>query len=235
METKKNVLNTCRKSYFAVILSLLMLFVSCQQYDSDRIQRSFDYTEYESFNGFLVTDFSNLNSGKGSYEGILSVINEAYGTNIAFPYEELTLTNKSLEEIQIEFLEKGYLTQQSLELANVILENLQQNNFNMALTAFETAVLDLNLSDEEFIKYNTVANVFKITNKTDPNIFDFTTTSRCGENSFWCVVAVVNLGVSIGLLAGCATIIACAPILANFVLAVRGVDQECAPCKQNTK
>lgn len=190
------------------------------------------YTAYESFNGeFLITDFSNLNRGKNSYEGILNVINEAYGSDVVIPYEELSFAEQPLDEIKNEFLVKGYLTNQSLDLADIFLVNLQQSDFITALSAFENAVLNLNLNNKEFIKYNTVANVLKITNKADPKIFDFTTISRCGGNSFWCIASVVYLGVAVGALSGCVTIIACAPLLANLAFAVRSVDQECAPCE----
>lgn len=227
MKTKTNVLNSCRKSYFAVFLSLLMLFVSCSQYEQNNNNHSFDYTAYNAFNGeFLVTNLTDTKGKTDSIQVITNRINEAYGTDFHLP-EDFALRNGSLDEMLTEYIAKGYLSQQSLDLTDVFIENLQQGDFNIAISAFEDDILNLKLSEDEFNIYNNAVNTLKIINKADSSFFDLQNQTSRGGDSIWCILAVVNLGIAVGGLAACATVVLCALAVSNFVWAVRSVDAEC--------
>lgn len=225
-----NILKNLRKPNFAVFLSALILFVSCNQYDinNETNERKFDYSAYNSFDGqFLVKNFNK----KSSLQEILKSINKAYQTNIKLP-NDIEFNAKSSENITSQLINKGYLTQQSLNLTNLFMEKLQQTDFDTAISTFENEVLNLQISDEEFIKYNNTINVIKILNKSDKSLFDI---SNSGEKvsiaakgtSFWCTVMVVRLGASVAALGLCATVIACAGAIANLAFALRAVDSEC--------
>lgn len=138
------------------------------------------------------------------------------------------MINKSDYNTQTKKLKKGFLTQESLDLANIFLEQLQKSDFDIALSAFENKVLNLELTDDEFTRYNNSANILKIINKTDSSLFDaqYQNSSR---GTFWCFVAIIYLSIAITGLILCATIILCIGAIANLVVALHSVEGDCDP------
>ncbi len=136
------------------------------------------------------------------------------------------MTSKTLDGIQAEYLKKGYLSQQSLNLTNTFIETLQAKDFDTAISAFENEVLNLKLTDDEFIRYNNSANVLKIINKADASLFD-AQNQNLKRGIIACAIALVYLAISITELIFCATIILCLPAIANLAWAAYTVDGEC--------
>ena len=87
----------------------------------------------------------------------------------------------------------------------------------------------MNISDEEFQKYNTFGNFIKILNDNNPQIF--TASVAKAEGPLECLGAIFGLAVAIVGLAACATIFLCWVSYVGFLLAVSAM----SACNTNKK
>lgn len=143
-----------------------------------------------------------------------------YGTNITLSLDVLELTDKTKEEIQIVSLKKGYIDEQDIIVYNGFTNNLKQYDFETSLSLFENDILNMNVSDESFEKYNAFANFVKVINDSNPKIFSGTSEQTRG----WaCFGAIVGLIAAIAGLYSCLTIILCWVAYAGYLAAVAGM------------
>jgi|TARA_B100000497_G_C7653826_1_gene393474 hypothetical protein len=104
------------------------------------------------------------------------------------------------------------------------------DTFTVNLSAiFESDILTMNISDEEFQKYNTFGNFIKILNDNNPQIF--TASVAKAEGPLECLGAILGLAVAIVGLAACATIFLCWVSYVGFLLAVSAM----SACNTNKK
>lgn len=170
--------NYLRKRSFIYVSTALILFVSCTQYEPiNQARESFDYKMYEAFKDHpkLEIDYDALLNGRLSIEEInqalLDAINAEYGTSITLSDIALGLSDKPAEGIQSISLENGLLSNQDITLIDNLLLNLEENSFTDSVALFETEVLSMEITDENFVKYESFANSLKVLNDENPEIF----------------------------------------------------------------
>jgi hypothetical protein len=223
-----NILKSLRKSSLIVFSALLILLVSCSQYEPLRqAQRNFDYQLYEAYKSYPNSQINTnvLMNNKSSISKIsqelLDAVNLEYGTNIILPLDVLELTDKTKEEIRMVSLEKGYIDEQDIIVYDGFINNLEKYDFETSLASFENDILNLNVSDESFEKYNAFANFAKVINDSNPEIFSGTSEQARG---FWaCFGAVVGLIAAIAGLYSCLTIVLCWLAYAGYLAAAAGI------------
>tara|TARA_R110000850_G_scaffold241896_4_gene366506 strand:- start:214 stop:900 length:687 start_codon:yes stop_codon:yes gene_type:complete len=216
-----NILKTLRKPYFAMFLSTLILFVSCEQYSLSNTNDSFDYSVHNAFiKEYTATNTGSFVNKNGNSNTIkeekvrLQNINTQYGTSIMFPDEFLGLTDYDPNYIENKALSEGWINQNDIYLMDEFETDLQLSDFETAIQNYESNVLSLNLNSKELTEKNLVANSLKSLNHYHPEVFTVT-----ANGDFWgCVRAVVALVVSSVGLAACATIILCGVAVTAWIL-----------------
>ncbi len=225
-----NALKIFRNSNLIVCTSLLVLIVSCTQYDINNVSRSFDYSIYDDYKNDSSKIKLNNNFGDLLYRtsigdqnyAILQDINKEYETNIVLPDDFLDLhLDMSSQEIQTKSLQLSYVTQQDLTLVNAFYENIENDGFNSAIEDFEDDVIALNLSNQEFERYNIFANSLKILN--DQLNFD----EYVSRGWVACLASIVSLSIAAFNLWTCLTPKRCILSFVAYVIAALNVAINC--------
>ena len=221
-----NILENLRKKTFTVFTALLVLVVSCTQYEPiNQAQREFDNKLYDAFQNQpeLKIDYASLQNRTANIEelsqALLDAVNAEYGTDVTLSELVLGFTDKTKEEIENTSLASGFINQQDKTLIDSLMLNLEQSNFSSAISSFEGDVLSIEISDESFEKYNNFANYVKIMNDSNPDVFK----ASGGGDGWGCVGAIVALVIAIISFVSCATIILCWFAYAGYLLAVAGM------------
>lgn len=213
-----NILESLRKPYYALLLSSLILFISCEQYINKSNQRNFDYTLYKEFSklNFNPNDILNKSNTFIMSERMrLDNINEEFNTNINFSNEFLLLREKHPSEIEETALLNGWLNEVDIYLMDEFISDLKNSDFNTALVNFENNVIDLNLNETEFNNKVITANALRALHDENPAIFE----QRVDSWPDWaCIRATLALIVSSVGLAACATIILCGLAVTAWIL-----------------
>ena len=195
-----------RKPYLAVFLASLLLFVSCNQYDFDSTNRSFDYSAAifakENNISYNVKKYTDLNLSRTSISEVLNQIlydaNSIYETSIEIPDEALLLAFE--DSIQEKGLELGYILNEDISLSNSLEANISNIDFQTALSVFEDEVHSMDLSKEEFKVYNDLANILQIAQDNNVSILDSQINNR---SVYKCLLALVSLGIAYARLGMC--------------------------------
>ena len=235
----KNFFSVMRRPYIAVFLSVLILFASCEQYDSGTIDiKQFDYSLHNEFvtnpynSGIL--EIINLSGEKSDYfnssqrsNELLETINTYYNSDLSFPDEFLSATDNNSQEIPDFLLEMGWINQNDLNLIDKFISDLQSSNFNTALENYEASVLNLNLDDNEFNIKNKAANSFVTMNHYYPEMFQDANYSTSTRSGWGCLRAAIALTAASAALAACATVVACGLAVTGWILAYDAYRDNC--------
>jgi len=217
-----------RKPYFAVLLSALVLFISCEQNNIDHSNFSFDYSVFNQFDADNFEQKYNLksaNSNTIANEQLrLDRINRQYGTSIHFPDTFLGLIDENPENVEAIALANGWLNQNDIYLIDEFENDLKNTNFNAAIRNYENNVLNLNLNSSEFAKQNLVVNSLRSLNDRSPEVFENTTYSCC---NWGCLRAAAALIVTSVALASCVTVIACGLAVTGWILSYATYIENC--------
>ncbi|WP_106794212.1 hypothetical protein [Aquimarina sp. Aq78] len=235
-----NILKSFRKPYFAILLSTLILFVSCeksiidpnesttfQSAKSSKIENSFDYTIFKTLKqNSDITNILDTLSDKEvgdmgtaeKSENILKMVNSYYDTDIVFPNDFHQITDSSQERILNISEKKGWINQNDINLINQFKKDMQNSDFNTAIANYENTVLRLKLNNEEFAKKNNIANAFKTINYYNPEIF-----SKVDS----CFGAIVTLVVATFGLLSCVTVVACGFAIVGYTFSYINYQEQC--------
>lgn len=187
-------MNTLRKPFYTIIFSILLLYVSCNQYESDNIQK-FDEKSYKlaknQLNGYTLID--NKVSGNYMNHEIMEYLQQQNNVNIEFSNKIYELNNKTTDEKIELILKTGVFNQVDLELIQSLENRLKMNNFDNAISKFEETIINRNFSKEKFETYNTLVNVLKLINSMDASLFQIKEYSAKNLN-FDCVLATIAFG-----------------------------------------
>lgn len=225
-----------KKSYFAFLLAGLVLFVSCSDESNLIEKQSFDYSIYNN-NKTTNIDFSSGISNKStesntqdSFEEVLELINNEFGTNVSLNDldEQYFKTKhaKSNETVNI----NSYLNETDISLIENFNKNIKSLSFDETLTNFENNVLELNLSDNEFQKYNKLANVFLLIENSFPGMLanDTEISYRLHlKSKSDCAWAIASYTLATIGLASCATGWLCPVAIAAKIIAFRNMISAC--------
>lgn len=234
-----NILNILRKPYFAIFLASLVLFVSCEQYDTnlDINSSKFDYSLFNTYKGSMlninlnnVTNRQNSNSEITRLElneALLNEINLQLGTNLDYSLDFKSIEIISVESIVNWSLQNNILDNKDVEILNDFSESLLSNDVENALSDLESKVFQsTELNNFKIEKYEELANTTKLIIDDDPNFFN-------RQES--CIGAVIGLIFAfIALVLACGTVPlggvtapACYFAAANFIRASITVGTEC--------
>lgn len=229
-----NILKTLRKPYLAVIMSTIFLFTACTS-NSDLTKQSFDYEAYNTYKGnqFKVTIPDNINNQEDSrekYIEISNIINNQLGTDLSLTVlDEQYLNNAQNRNAQNNFYESSYLSSTDLQLISQLESDLENNDFETAITNFESNVLALEISNDEFEKYNKIANVLKIAESQEPGLFVSNNQSGVANRvADPCGDAIISYTFATLGLASCGAVpILCALAIANKIRTFKNMIEAC--------
>ena len=100
-----NILNILRKSYLAIFLASLVMFVSCSKYDSIiSEEQKFDYSLFEEFktgkhSNDFVFKFNSKNTKTENFKSVVNKANSNLNVNIDFPEEAYELIEYDADKI----------------------------------------------------------------------------------------------------------------------------------------
>lgn len=210
-----NILKTLRKPHFALFLTMLILFVSCEQYSLDRIERNFNYEIYKVYkdSGLKTVNinFSDFN-GKSPLEeanALLQTINIAYESDLVIPENILAamITLSDVDQIKAFLIAEELLSVQEITNLEVLAEDVKNDGLETALVNLENQVLSENLSAIEFKNYEDLASTLKIIGDEK---FEVLNNSETTKGVGACLIAyALWLAALIGFAVGCATVFLC--------------------------
>jgi hypothetical protein len=122
--------------------------------------------DYATFNEYKSHDLnidipeyvSKIENKRDRLESTLNVINEELNSDLVLNQIDLDLAS-SIIEISSAIDYSLYLNETDIELMHLFEEDLMTMPFNIAIENFEDRVKNLNLTKDEFSKYNDFLNV----------------------------------------------------------------------------
>jgi PBP1b-binding outer membrane lipoprotein LpoB len=237
-----NIIKIARKPYLSMFLAIIFLFTSCEQYSSpvDNVENNFDYTTFNKFKDSNVfktiiekvnkNEFkSKSNSTIQTNRNILNVVNSELGSNLELPDSALQLSDKNADEMLNIAVENNWMSKIDVELTNEFNSKMQSEGFEVAIKNYETKVLSLTLTAEEFAVKNTFINTMKSMNYENPSIFKTGLASKSLQARSWwrCAIAVTCLTAAVASIAGCATGVGCTLAVVCVVGASLAVRDHC--------
>lgn len=164
----------------SIFLSLLIFLISCQQYtlnENENNNNKFDYDTYYSLK-------NEINKGNTFFMNRL-MISEV-------PIEFLELSGLDEKD----FMEQ-YNSYELSEFENILASNfinsIIEENFDIAIDKFEEEVINANLTNEEFNKYNSFAIGLKMLNDEDSSLF---LSVEVEQNGGSCLLAIFLHGLA---------------------------------------
>lgn len=251
-------MKSLRKPYISIFLASLILFVSCtkNQDNIDNImeQQSFDYSVYHdnrNTNIDFISGFSNQSiesNNRDSFIEVLGLINDEFETgeflnNLDEKY--FTLNQAQSTPYQVRSNKNvdinSHLNETDINLIEDFNKDIKSLSFSEALTNFEKNVLQLNLNDNEFRKYNKLANVFLIIENSFPGML--ANDAKNFENSFRimlkdeekdedCGWAIASYTLATVGLSACASVVLCPFAIAAKIIAFRNMVSACKEEKE---
>ncbi|WP_075350430.1 hypothetical protein [Algoriphagus marinus] len=236
------------KSHSVALMIALNLFFlpSCvTEKDYHFLERhEFNYSTFEFFkkNLSIVEDLQmpkglNPNEKVIFSKNFLIEINNRLGTDVKFTDSAFELINKDRELIFETSLKQGWIDLQEVELNNMFYEDLQSLGFDLAIKNYESKVLNLNLTQEEFLKKNRFINLIKALEFSNPKLFvsgknEFLNlNSRISCDSGWrCAGAIIALTAATASLSSCATVLACGGAILLHIIAIDSAAAACDGC-----
>jgi len=173
-----------RKPKIAIFLSILVFFVSCEQYDTDdKIEsivqsKKLDFSLYETYKDYDFQKLKvNTSTSRVPNENLQNIIGQLEANlQVEIGIEDFNLAVNMLEmnanDIFSTGISEGILTAKDFSLFNDFIIDLELSDFNNAIDKFEeNIILDENISTLEIEKYTEIANVMKLLNEADSRIF----------------------------------------------------------------
>lgn len=205
-----NILNFLRKPYLSLVFSALILFVSCEQYDSnDELKdKELNFNKFESVKGQLL-DINKINvinlktdsfSRLEQNDLILNQVNDYYDSNIDFD-ESLKKLNTT-EEIFIWLKTNTNFNQNDIDNLSEFSSDLTSLGFDDAVLILENKISNDNIDTYKFEKYQSIVNGVDLIEYQYPGFFTTETYHSDGD----CAWAIFKLGLAAAALAG-----ACSP------------------------
>lgn len=155
-----------------------MLFISCEQHKSTDLQeQKFDYFLFNEFKSLNIDlDLSNILSKRSASEdqfsALIDLVNSNLNTDLELPDNAINMINLDAETIFEQSLNNGWTTQQEVDLANNLIIEIIDLDFDTAISNYEQNILNQNLSEEDFAKQNKLVNILKSQNYYNPELYN---------------------------------------------------------------
>ncbi len=230
------IIKFLRKPYISMLLAVLVLYTSCNQYDPVlEAKHAFDNAVFNTFKNSKHFDnvINNLKELKTqSRQGtvleknkeILSAVNTELGTSLILPDKFLMLSlEMDADQIYDTALNEGWINQEDINLTKNFANDIQVNGFDIAIKNYENKILSLNLSDEEFAKKNAFVNIMKSIDYENSDFFQ-----SLDARSWWrCALALIAFVATFIGLVSCVAIFPCLLAFTLFVNASLAVADHC--------
>ena len=159
-------MKTLRTPFISILLLFTLFSISCDQSDSDRVERNFDYTILQEFQqqSINISNFDFQGNRNLDLKSKLQNVNAHFGTELSIPDHILNeLENpKSSEELKAFILEENLLSSQSLTGIENFVRTAEKEGFDLAFDQLEQDFLRQDVSNEEFKTLNNIANMLQI-------------------------------------------------------------------------
>lgn len=235
-----NILKTFRKPYLSILLSSLILFVSCGQENLqiENTKNSFDYSTFNEFKNSssfenIKQTIENNNFKKKSFNStleankmVLNIVNSEIGTNIELPDSALQLTDYTPEQMLNTSLENNWMNEEDIALTKSLINDVETLGFEKAIKNYENNTLNMRLSSEEFAKKNLFINMIKSMNHENPDLFKLDNSVQA-RGWLRCAASSIALAAAIAASSSCVTIVACGVAIACLYAASTSVADNC--------
>ena len=239
-----NILKTLRKPHLSIFLASLMLFISCEQYETGNKleENSFDYSQFNSFKTTNIDLDLKLikksgDSKANKMKAVINAVNKKMNTNIDLPSNALEMINDDAEMIFEKSLSNNWMNESEIKLTQTLISDIKLKGFEKAISNYEKKVLDLNLSASEFSKYNNIVNILRSQNYENPSLYNLKSENSgllnkgLASNDWcdWCkcAAATVALTVATAGLTSCVTVAACGLAIVLVYAASNGFAAAC--------
>jgi hypothetical protein len=154
--------------------------------------KDFDFKKFVSKNG--ENKAKDGNSDLVAFSQTVRRINDEFGTNLRVnSLDSQLILNQNIPPMDII---DNYLTSQEITLVNDFSSNVVDYGFNRAIDMLKGSILRLNISDNEFQKYNSFVNVLHLLNNSDGDVF-VNALSPCSRAIVYYSMATVGLSACI--------------------------------------
>lgn len=159
-----NIFKLLRKPYLSILMASLILFVSCEQYELNLSEKSIDYSLFEEFKNTEI-DLSFLPKGNVSnYDLSLAIeqeINKLFNISLDLPEEWHQSIGLPSEQFLQKSKEYGWIDAKEEQFILEFSNEIKANGSSAAISTYETKILNMNLSQEEFDKKTFFLNAMK--------------------------------------------------------------------------
>jgi hypothetical protein len=223
-----NVLKLIRKPQLSIVMSALILFVSCEQYDLNSTQAKIDYSAYNQLKSMKIDFAIPLNESKSTNAEISMLIEETvnneFNTDLNLPEDFHSFHSYDGDQMLNEAKQKGWISQKRENFLRAFFEDLKTVGVELAISNHEQRILDANLNEDEFARETLFLNTIKYLD--DEGTFNSNRSIGSLENqSCWWAV-IVFISATIGLVI-CVTVLACAIASIGYVNAGNNLVNEC--------
>ena len=153
-----------RKPYLSMFIALIVLFVSCEQYDTLEVEsiNKFDYSLYNENKNNPILDAitKEMHESRSKYKKsstifqqnreMLNIVNSKMRYKLNFSDSVLELAELNSKEILNESLKNKWMTLEDVTLTKSFLSDFKNKGVDIAISNFENRVLKMNLSKKKF-------------------------------------------------------------------------------------
>ncbi len=159
-----NIFKILRKPYLSILMASLILFVSCEQYELNLSEKAIDYSLFEEFKNTKL-DLSFLPKGNVSnYESSVALeqeINKLFNISLNLPEEWHQSIGLPAEAFLQKGKQYGWIDAKEEQFILEFYNEIEANGSSAAISTYETKILNMNLSQEEFDKKTFLLNATK--------------------------------------------------------------------------
>ncbi|MEM6722302.1 MAG: hypothetical protein AAF611_23445 [Bacteroidota bacterium] len=188
------------KALLITFLSIYMISCSPDTISTTVTTNSFDYSLFNSLNQKSMwikfpKQIHDITSILEKNRAITNHINSELGVNLNLTSESVENAIYTTQEIIQIGLNEGFFEDHDSYLITELEKDFKNVGFKTSIQYFERNVLSLNMNPTIFEKYNTWANILKIINSKEPNIF----TTKQSKGCFTSILAYSGATVAVGL------------------------------------
>lgn len=156
---------------------------------------------------------SKRSASEDQFSALIDLVNSNLNTDLELPDNAINMINLDAETIFEQSLNNGWTTQQEVDLANNLITEIIDFDFDTAISNYEQNILNQNLSEEDFAKQNKLVNILKSQNYYNPELYNLQSEDGVANRVLcdWCRCAAASLALLVATmnLTSCATIAAC--------------------------
>jgi len=225
-----SILKKLRKPHFVILWITTFVATSCslEETNLNRQNKSFDYSTFlrfkeTSLNVQFPDSISEIKSINDRSIAIINKINSDFRTEIIISQKVLDLGGYSFYEMQTKGINTGIFSSVDIELLNSLNTDIQISGFDTAILNLEKNVLDLDLPQHEFQKYNSYANILKLIHNSNPqSLTSYQQFQRGG-----CLGAILAHAFATISLSSCSTGVLCPVAVAAWIVSYYNMIDAC--------